>query len=289
LGLLLASWEGPGKVDTDLRVSLVAAAAAVALSALVGALSGVSFGALAARALVAGIVFGGLAYGALYLARRFFPGLSPGGDEPADQGEEGHEVDIVLPGEGPESLFGRSPGEGPEAASDAEDVEPIGVSSAVADAAGAEAADAGTPIVAGLGRAPADPRAAARTSPGPGVREARHEVVEESAEIGSLLGPEEEEGGGVAALPSGPSSSGSAAFDDLDVLPDLDGFSDSFAAGEISDIAGTGDAASSSLAPPVARGPAAPRGGGSGSRAESLDPASLAQAVRTILKRDQKG
>jgi hypothetical protein len=73
-------------------------------------------------------------------------------------------------------------------------------------------------------------------------------------------------------------------FDELDVLPDLDGFTDSFTASEF--------AFGASSAERAERSPAMGSVGGSSSSQagrEGADPAMLAQAVRTILKRDQKG
>lgn len=107
-------------------------------------------------------------------------------------------------------------------------------------------------------------------------------------EEASLLEPEGEAVAAEAAVP--PHAAAERArqpspdFDELDVLPDLDGFSDSFTASEF--------ASGGSSAERPDRNPSVSSGGGSsGSRAgqEGLDPAALAQAVRTILKRDQKG
>jgi len=74
-------------------------------------------------------------------------------------------------------------------------------------------------------------------------------------------------------------------FDELDVLPDLDGFSDSFTASEFSS-GGSSAERSNGESPAVSkRGVSpAPR-----NAQGNLDSVALAQAVRTILKRDQKG
>ena len=76
----------------------------------------------------------------------------------------------------------------------------------------------------------------------------------------------------------------SAGFDDLDVLPDLEGFSDSFTASE---FASGGSSSTASQGGASYAGSASSSGSRQGQ--EGLDPAMLAQAVRTILKRDQKG
>jgi hypothetical protein len=67
-----------------------------------------------------------------------------------------------------------------------------------------------------------------------------------------------------------------AAFEDLDVLPDLDGLSDSFTAAANEDI----DAGSPPERDPIST---------TGASRDGVDAATMAQAVRTLLKRDQKG
>lgn len=81
---------------------------------------------------------------------------------------------------------------------------------------------------------------------------------------------------GAPPAPSGPARP-PVSFDDLDVLPDLDGFTDSFASpthGSEEEAA----AMESAAAPRRSSGPA-----------DGMDPAAIAQAVRTILKKDRKG
>ncbi len=81
---------------------------------------------------------------------------------------------------------------------------------------------------------------------------------------------------GAPPEPSGPARP-PVSFDDLDVLPDLDGFSDSFASpthGSEEEAA----AMESAAAPRRSSGPA-----------DGMDPVAIAQAVRTILKKDRKG
>ena len=113
---------------------------------------------------------------------------------------------------------------------------------------------------------------------------------EEAADLASiseasLLEPEGFGGDENTALPSnfgaerGTGSSG--GIDDLDVLPDLESYSDSFTA---SDFALGGPPSNNNTKGYVGHGGSAARPG-----QEGLDPAALAQAVRTILKRDQKG
>jgi len=81
---------------------------------------------------------------------------------------------------------------------------------------------------------------------------------------------------GAPPVTSGPARP-PVSFDDLDVLPDLDGFSDSFASpthGSEEEAA----AMESAAAPRRSSGPV-----------DGMDPVAIAQAVRTILKKDRKG
>jgi hypothetical protein len=247
-------------VDKDLRASLVAAGSAAALSALIGLFAGVGFGTLIFRALLCAILIGVAVYGGILLLRNLLPGILTEGDDVEDfdalsgGDEKGANIDIVLPG---------------EAASSASFAGPEEITRYAAEGRSGGGFD--------------------RTGPGGG----RPDLDETATELTpvdetSLLDPDDGEGRGAAAIPINPGYDRalrpSAGFEDLDVLPDLEGFSDAFTASEFSS-GGSSDAV----------GPMNPMKGGSqglsGSKAgpEGLDPASLAQAVRTILKRDQKG
>lgn len=249
-------------MDKDLRVSLVAAGSAVTLSALVGLVAGVGFLTLVFRASIGGFFIGAAVYGGVLLLRSLVPGLVHGGEEAVDvdalsgdEPEKGSLVDIVLPGEAPS----------PESFADEED---------------RSAASARRPMV----RASPVPFSTGRDYENP----ARDEEAAELSPIDepSLLDPEFGDAEAAAAMPVGANLDKgrrpSAGFEDLDVLPDLEGFSDSFTASEFS--SGGSSAANSPSKSYASQG-------SSGSRLgqEGLDPASLAQAVRTILKRDQKG
>jgi hypothetical protein len=247
VSLILRPWEGLGTVDADLRASLFVALGAALLSALVGALAGVLAGWLLLRALIFGAVMGAAALGIVRLARTFFPGLIPDSD-----------------GEGRESggqAFAAGAAEAP-AGSRVDIVLPGGEAEAESFDADAEVEEADL------------------------VEEARPEAGDGEptmAEEPSLLDDRGPAASSAPAMP--PAHMGSAGdarapegIDDLDVLPDLDGFTDSFAAAEFSSSGG---------APASAR--AAPEDSASSRTSDGLDPASLAKAVRTILKRDQKG
>jgi hypothetical protein len=247
VSLILRPWEGLGTVDADLRASLFVALGAVLLSALVGVAAGVAAGWLVVRALIFGIVMGGAALGIAKLARSFLPGLIPegsgaGGEQAFPSGpadaQAGSRVDIVLPG-GEVEVDSLDADDGVEEAELAEEARP--------EADGAEPRRAEEPGIAEGGSPAAGAASAAPAMP--------------SARMGSDRDARSAEGA-----------------DDLDVLPDLDGFTDSFAAAEFSSSGG---------APAAAR--AAPEDSASSRTSDALDPASLAKAVRTILKRDQKG
>lgn len=251
-------------MDKDLRASLVAAGAAVALSALVGVIAGIGILILFFRALACGVFVGAAAYGAILLLRQTVPEVVAPPTE-SDEGvdlEMGGNVDIVLPSEGPVL----------EAESD------VGLPSSLEAADDEESSLEPAPLQAPPRQVFPRPKRKIET-------EGEALSASEAAELddASLLEPEARGGEAVAAIPANASSSGDKpGFEDLDVLPDLDGFSDSFTASE---FASGGSPSSGSDRP-------APRSGGSASsRAgqEGMDPASLAQAVRTILKRDQKG
>lgn len=272
-------------MEKDLRVSVVAAIAATALSALIGVIAGVGFLALLLRALACGLVVGAAVYGCVFLLRKMVPeilspvseaeGLAesrPPVDAQAAQPPAGSNLDIVLPGdEGAPDILG--PGEDAFVAA-ALDEAPAAPSS---ESVGTVASPAGT-----------------EPFPGPSsesVVRAQPNAAGEDIGGASLLEPESSFAGeeGEPAIPPnaafGSSHRPSSGFDELDVLPDLEGFSDTFSASE---FASGGDS------PALHGGPerAGSSEGAASSRsspASGMDPAALAQAVRTILKRDQKG
>jgi hypothetical protein len=241
VSLLLPPWEGPGSVDADLRAALAVALGAAGLSALVGIFAGVAFGWILVRAIAFGAVMGAVALGAAWLVRRVLPGLIP------DRPGEGRDVD--------ESIFSAGAPE-PAVGSRVDIVLPGG--EADGEAEEVEQADEPAP-----------------------VGEAVEPEPRQADEI-SLIDEGERAGGAEAAMPAHQASAERdarpEAIDDLDVLPDLDGFTDTFAAAEFSSSGGA-----------AAQAQARPEEHGSSRPSDGLDPASLAKAVRTILKRDQKG
>ena len=277
------------------------AGAAFALSALVGLFARVAFLALLGRAVLGGFLLGAILYGAIRLLRTLL--LVPEASGDAEMPEQrGRNLDIVLPEELPGSFGAGAAGlesmdeedlENPvdvlpvaEAArrnggaseqTASPDGEPVGFA-----AAAFEAPEEGTPARA-LGAATRPP-ASARSVAATRSAAARAFADYEEDDIGepeSLLDDMPESRARAAEVSPSPLPGGTESFGDLDVLPDLEGFTDTFAAAEY----GVTNMASEKEGP-VPAGRAAP---GKRSDVSDLDPATLAQAVRTILKKDRKG
>ena len=243
---------------------------------LVGAVSGVGFLAIVLRALAGGIVFGAIVYGALVLFRRFLPELLSGGAESeAAEPLLGGAVDIVLPGE--------EPGTAAEADFQASNLGPQPAEAAIgmgAEAAGPEAMAAAPERPA---RAAVSP-VASRTRRSPAFAAEEEEAEDVTQYLGESLidsdGPEEAQAADLSPSSQAqqvPLMRSSDGLDDLDVLPDLESLSDGFS----SSMAGGGMPPAPDVSEPDRR----PRESG---RRGDADPAMLAQAVRTLLKRDQE-
>lgn len=113
----------------------------------------------------------------------------------------------------------------------------------------------------------------AASDPGSVGEEELRDLEKDAEEIGTdSLVPEEEPGEARAPVSARPP----ATFDELDVLPDLDGLSDVFAAASHENI----DAGEAPVRDPISS---------TGASRDGIDAATMAQAVRTLLKRDQKG
>lgn len=269
-------------MEKDLRASVLAASASAALSALIGVIAGVGILTLLLRALAFGLVVGAGAYGCITLLRSMVPEvLTPLADQdeaelpaaeaaPAPQEPlAGANLDIVLPGD-EASLDILAPG--------ADAFEPA----ALGEGAISSAQEA-RPEARGRAEPRPEARAAVRASAG------IPSPVEELEEA-SLLEPES--GSGSAAEPAIPANAdfdkdrrSSVGFDELDMLPDLDGFTDSFTASEFASGGSSGNRAEAERPMPSSGASSQARSGA----AAGMDPAEMAKAVRTILKRDQKG
>ena len=246
------------------------AGAAFLLSLLVGALSRNPFGVVLLRALLFGLLFALLGGGYRYLYLRFLSQPSGSGAEKAAVAS-GSAVDIVLPEE-PATYEPSASGE------DAEAVEPEEV--AEAEASGEEARPAQS--VAGAGP----------TEDSGDLLDAETEGESED----ELLPVMEEADSGSAA-----SGDGQSGLDELPDLMDLDAPARPGGRGRAGEQRGAEprpgepDAAGSRpAAPGPGRRRATPSPGTTPEEAvrnavSEEDPASLARAIRTVLKRDGKG
>lgn len=268
--------SGEGSVDLDLRPPLIAAGSAAAFSVLVGILAGVPLGTILLRALIGGLFFGALAFGGILVLRNTAPELFAGADFGGEGGpaapeppEMGRAVDIVLGGDDGEDAAG------------VED-QPIG-DAMLEDLESGEPedeglSDGGIPGSASIGGAPARDQvrgSAGKTDAAPDG----DTDFEDAEQVAESLSQEMEEpargkkgGKGVAAALPPPGT----GLDDLDSLPDLESMSDSF----VEELPGEGPKDEGH----AERGVASGRG-----RGGVNDPAVLAQAVRTLIKRDKKG
>jgi hypothetical protein len=232
-------------VDSSLRASAFAGLGAFLLSIIIAVFSRVPFLVLLLRALVSGLGFFALFYGAQFVLKRFLPELFDESMAARSSPVTGTLVDIVIPG------GDDSPHEGARLVVD----EPMV-----------------SPHIESTG-APASP------APVLGVNEIEREVADLRSDqlLASDPGGASENGNiGLAPHPS-------VALDELDSLPDLDGLSDAFA-DSTTPVSGNGDVANQigvSESMPTASGPSTKDGG--------QDPALLAKAVQTLLRRDQKG
>ena len=263
-------------MDTDLRASLIASGAAAILSMLVGAISGVGFLAIVLRALAGAVVFGAIVYGALMLFRRFLPELfSSEAESEAEDSMVGGAVDIVLPGEEPVTAAEAEP----------QDLEPETAEAGLAPAAATAPPEAGAAAKAPERPARATvPPVASRNRRSPAFAAEEEEAEDVTPFIGESLidsdGAEEAEAAELSPVgqaQQSPLMRSPDGLDDLDVLPDLESLSDGFS----SSMGSSGMPSATEVSEPDRR----PREGG---RRGEADPAMLAQAVRTLLKRDQE-
>jgi hypothetical protein len=125
------------------------------------------------------------------------------------------------------------------------------------------------------------PYAGASAAPAavPGVNELEREVADLRSDQLVSSYPGQVSGNDGIELAPRPS----VALDELDSLPDLDGLSDAFAD---STTAGSGG---SSAVSQIGVSESMPTAGGPSTKDGGQDPAVLAKAVQTLLRRDQKG
>ncbi len=253
-------------MDSSIRASAFAGLGAFALSVIVAWFSRVPVGALLLRALLAGAGFAVRCFGALWLLRRFLPDLFDDSARPtglALDGQAGTLVDIVLPGGDDERPGAAMSADGSGRQLDA--ASPDGAAS-MGDA---------NPRRAAVSESDLDLSLATSLDSG----ELQREVA--SLRADTLISNDPNE----LAPESGGAPRPSVALDELDTLPDLDGFSDTF-----SESHADGDASGGPSGADASRmmgvSDSMPTAGNPNA---GTDPAVLAKAVQTLLRRDQKG
>ncbi|HUW68858.1 MAG TPA: hypothetical protein VMX33_01375 [bacterium] len=235
-------------MDSSLRASAFAGLGAFILSCLIALLARVPFGVLLMRAILSGLAFGAFVYGSIIVFQRFMPELLDGtAVKESDASMLGSVVDIVVPG-----------GEYEHAGS--ERSASIGYDGAILSSEQGPRAgiDSGE-----LEREVADLRTDSLVASDPQTFD---QQGVESGNVGSPMAPRP-----------------SVGLDELDTLPDLEGFSDSFSSGPVGGSDGSDDG---STAGPMGVSESMPT---AGSPDSGQDPVVLAKAVQTLLRRDQKG
>jgi len=237
-------------VDSSLRASAFAGLGAFILSCLIALFSRVPFGVLLVRALLSGLAFGAFVYGAIAVFQRFMPELLDGtAVKEQDASMLGSVVDIVVPG-----------GEY-EPAGSGQTVDSVYGGTAVSPEQGEKAGIATEELEREVGDLRTDSL-----------------VTSDPVEFEQPGAETERPGTAMAARPP-------AGLDELDTLPDLEGFSDSFSSapsGGFGESGGPEDGGSG----PMGVSDTMPT---AGSPDSGQDPAVLAKAVQTLLRRDQKG
>jgi len=267
-------------LDTGGRVAIWAGGVAFVLSILTAIFSRISFGTLVLRAVFFGLLFAALGFGVVLFLRRFLPELfEPAHDSDslvAEPPAGGRLVNIVLPGDADETA---------EGVEDADDAADGATAFPMAELEEVEPARADSRRQAPL---------AAAVSPASGTKPSGSGDFSDLArEVGSIrqadLAPDP------ASATNGRNGSSAVprphvSVDDLDVLPDLDGLSDSFAAAlpeSASDF--SDDDTDTDTDVRYSSGSFAGSRSSGGSGGDKEDPAALAKAVQTLLRRDQKG
>jgi hypothetical protein len=267
------------------KIAAIFAAGAFLLSLLIGLVSRNPFGAALLRALLLALLFGGLGAGVRFAVKTYLPelagatGAAPAGAEQETKDGRGGRVDITLDDEKPPTRQRTRPGEGSSLADS-----PLAAFAQGSEDEGAEGADAGAPVDAAV----MDSLAEELEEELPGAAEGRGNATGDG---GISLGDEESTGtgGGISSAGSladpegrhdtgarGGSRRGRRGSDaDADSLPDISNL-------EILTDRGAGGSGAPGAVEETPED--AMRGAVSGQ-----DPATLARAIRTVLKRDEKG
>ncbi len=239
------------------KVTAGSAGFAFLLSLLIGVISGVSFGVAFFRAILGGIVFGSLAYGAIFLIRKYLPELGKTiAGEQDDVTTEGG-VDIVIEDENPPShpyagtmdAVPSETGEKGESGSENESGE--------TELSGSEDYDGSEEI----------PPAEEEEDSGTGFVE---EVEELSDTVSKKASGEEEEVGELESVEEDENTT-------IDSLPDIDSLSDTFAVTGAGEEEGEDALTSSQTDSSIDSVDVA---------GERQDPRVIAKAVQTMMKKD---
>lgn len=234
------------------------------ISLLTGLISGVQFGVLLFRAILGGLVFAGLGFGGGYLIEKFLPELTRG-ESPSSSKDTGGTVDIVVDDEEEETkASGAVLAEGTEDSEREEGFE------ASQKASGQEAAS--NTVMFANAQSSKEGRSEEGMNEAGDDGENFVEEVEETAAtedeetVESHHSETEDDGEVVEEL--------TEADDNVEALPEIDSFSDSFSSEDLPDAEG--------------------ELGGSGGSSETVDvmgeeqdPHTVAKAIQTMIKRDE--
>jgi len=245
------------------------AAGAFLISLVVGLASSNAFGVALGRALLFALLFAGLAAGARYVFMKYLAGLAQA--QPPESAP-GQNIDITLPEEGPApaeraAAYARASG-GPDRLQEADDAgaEDLGGEELGEPSDAREPSGAGEPAPGEFSDIPGDalddelpPLTDTDLSPD---GEPSGDSVEEAESV-----PEDQSDGGGEAKPG------------FEMDADL---------GRLPDITSLGGAPSAPRAAPQPRANQSPEDAMKGALG-GRDPATLARAIRTVLKREEKG
>jgi hypothetical protein len=249
------------------KIAAFFAAGAFILSLITGLVARNPFGVVFFRALLLAVVFAALGAGLRYVVKKYLPELLPQSAETASGSNEapsrGTKVDIVLPEERPlgQSMYGEGARGAERPESEAEGMEALEPERAEMDAPETEAE------AAALGELASE---LAEELPAEEGQEAGEISGDENGAVGAAG-----DAGGAALQGDASDAQGDT---DLDSLPDIANL-------ETPDEPEAGGRAARSAARRGAGTPADALRGAVGGQ----DPATIARAIRTVLRRDEKG
>ncbi len=238
-------------MERYVKIAVPAGVGALVLSVLVGLIAGVSFGTVVVRAVAWAALFAGAAVGLAALVERFIPELVDGdaspGSEAASRSSAGARVNIVVEDDDTDAGVEREPA-----------------------ATGARA----TVLPVG------DDESDAERQAGPASAELVDAVAEQLADDEEAVmsqAIEEERNGAAVEVDDGA----------IDEMPDIGAFAGSFVSSDYEQTEGSPDGEmDDSVSLPDPTRTDGSRSGGSGEVNAGNDPATIARALQTMLKRD---